>query len=373
MKRFFIVAGDPSGDLVASQLVASLKKLDPQIHITGVGGVHLQKVSDEFLINIVHQGAFGVAITPGQILFFRKVLNEVIEPALRKNRPEAVIPVDFYGFNSRVAKLAKQNGTKVFYYASPQFWATRPGRADSLRAFVDLFLCLFPFEIDFYKKRQLPAQFVGHPILDVIPEVPDDIPARVESMVGLLPGSRLAEIKRHLPVMMKACDKISSVHPGTRYVLFTVPHVDRTVYQDIIAQSGRGRCLIELIQDENYTWRAQLDMAMTASGMESLENAMLGIPMVVLYKTNWLTYGVGKLLIRIPNIAMPNLLAGRKIIPEFLQWTATPDALADPLLEWMNNPRARKDLRAQLLSLRRQFGENGASERAARVILEKVA
>lgn len=373
MKRVLIVAGDPSGDLVASQLVESLKRLQPGLFVVGVGGARLEKASDKFLVNIVKRHALGFAISPKTIFYFRHILNDVIMKEMKENPPDAVIPVDFYGFNSRVAKAAKKLGRRVFYYASPQFWATRPYRADNLRSSVDLFLCLFPFELDFYRKKNIPAQFVGHPLLDFLPEIKMERPLRVESMIGLLPGSRPGEIKRHLPVMVEACDKIASLCPGVRFVMFTVPNVPRELYHEILSEAKPTRCLIELIQDEGYAWRSQLDLAITASGMETLENALLGIPMVIMYKTNWITYCVARAIIRIPHLGMPNLLAGRKIVPEFIQHEATPDNIALPILQWLKDPKARQLLRNELIGLREKFGGNGASDRAARAILEKVA
>ncbi len=370
--RVLIVAGDPSGDLIASKLVVAMKRQRPDLEVVGIGGKELEHVSDRFLKNIVDQGAFGT-VSARQISFFRDVLNKVIIKEIEANETDAVIPVDFYGFNSRVAIAAKNRGRKVFYYASPQFWASRPGRAETLRKSVDMFLCLFPFEMEFYRKRDLSAQFVGHPLLDTLPTA-EDRPMRVEATVGLLPGSRMSEIRRHLPVIVEACNRISAEVPGTRFVLFTVRHVSRQVYQDIIASSGKkSQCLIELVQDEGYAWRSQIDLAITASGMETLENALLGIPMVVMYKMTWLFYALARMVISIPYIAMPNLLAGKLLVPELIQWKATPERLAAPIIQWIRNPAERLRIRKELLELRKQFGENGASERAARVILEKVA
>lgn len=375
MKRVFIVAGDPSGDLIASQLVESLKKIQPGLHVTGVGGEKLKMVCDLFLADIVSQHALGFSISLKQILFFHHTLKNVIVPELKKNPPDFVIPVDFYGFNSRVAKMAKRMGHRVFYYASPQFWASRPYRAENLRPFVDLFLCLFPFEVDFYRQRNLPAQFVGHPIIDRLPTIAsiESRPAHVEPLLGLLPGSRPEEIRRHLPIMRRACKIIAETHPRMRIVLFTVPHIRHEVYNALLEGKSPSPLRIELIQDENYKWRSQLDLAITASGMESLENTLLGIPMVVMYKTNWLTYVVVKSLIRISHIAMPNLLAGGEIVPELIQSKATPEAVAQPILHWLKNPGERLALRTRLLSLRAQMGNHGATDRAARTILEKVA
>lgn len=375
MKRVLIVAGDPSGDLIASQLIRSLKKLRPDLEVAGVGGMNIQKVSDRFLKNIVRQHALGFAISPRKILHFRRVLNKIITPELKTQRYDAVIPVDFYGFNCRVAKTAKNLGCKVFYYVSPQFWASRSGRADKLRKAVDLFLCLFPFEIDFYRKKGLPASFVGHPILDSIPEGngSGDSPPKVESLIGLLPGSRPEEIKRHLPVMIEACERLHEEGIPFRAVLFVVSHVPREFYHALLSRYHKSRFLIDLIQDEQYAWRAQLDLAITASGMETLENTLLGIPMVIMYKTNWVTYYVAKSLIRIPFLGMPNLLAGREVVPEFIQSRATAENVSKPLMEWISSPDKRRTLRSQLLGLRKKFGEGGASDRAAKVIVENVA
>lgn len=372
MKKILIVAGDPSGDLIASRLVVAMKALNRDLEVSGIGGKELERVSDRFLGNIVEQGAFG-RVSPKQISFFRDILNNIILKELNSRPPDAVIPVDFYGFNSLVAAAAKQRGLKVFYYATPQFWASRPWRAEKLRKSVDKFLCLFPFEIEFYRKRNLPAQFVGHPLLDTLPTV-SDRPMRVESIVGLLPGSRVSEIERHLPVIVQACGRIAEAAPGTRFILFMVRHVPRQFYQDIIARAGdKSRCLIELVEDEGYAWRAQIDLAISSSGMETLENALLGIPMVIMYRMDWLFYIAARIFVNIKHIGMPNLLAGKLLVPEFIQWKATAQNLANPIISWIRNPEERQRVRRELLALRAQFGENGASERAARAILDNVA
>jgi lipid-A-disaccharide synthase len=373
MKKLLIVAGDPSGDLLAARLVHAMKSLRNDLHVAGVGGKELERVCDRFLGNIVDQGAFGLPVSPRQISFFRTVLNKVIIKELDSNAPDGVVTVDFYGFNSLVAAAAKERGQKVFYYATPQFWASRPGRAEKLRKSVDLFLCLFPFEMDFFKRRNLPAQFVGHPLIDSLPRA-EERPMRIESVVGLLPGSRIVEVRRHLPVIVEACNRISEAAPGTRFILFTVPHISRQLYQDIISSSRKkSQCLIELVEDEGYAWRTQIDLAITASGMETLENALLGIPMVIMYKMNWTFFIAAKIMVKIPHVGMPNVLSGKLLVPELIQHKATPERVAAPIIDWIRRPEERKRVRRELLDLRHQFGENGASVRAARAILEKVA
>jgi lipid-A-disaccharide synthase len=221
LSRVIIVAGDPSGDLVASRLVKSLKRLKPDLTVAALGGEQLKNTADEFLGNIVKQHALGFAISLKQINFFRGVLKNILTPEFSKDPSELVIPVDFYGFNSCVARLAKSKGHPVFYYVCPQFWASRSYRADRLRSSVDLFLCLFPFERKFYDGRNLRSEFVGHPILDALPEMPLDRPQRIEPHIGLLPGSRPDEVKRHLPVMRDACTRIMRETPGARFFVFS--------------------------------------------------------------------------------------------------------------------------------------------------------
>ncbi len=374
MTKVLIVAGDPSGDILAAQLAQSMKKLIPNIRVVGVGGHQLEKTCDQFLMNIVTQHALGFYISPRKILFFHHILSRIITPVLESTKFDAVIPVDFYGFNSQVAKTAKRHGNKIFYYASPQFWASRPRRADKMKNIVDLFLCLFPFETDFYQKRGLPAKFVGHPLLDNLPQINHTAQKeKIEKIIGLLPGSRPDEIKRHLPIMMDACQRIKTEFPNTRFILFTVPNYNKSAYESLLLKATSSNLVIEMVEDTDFLWRSQLDMALTASGMETLENALLGIPMVVLYKTSWFNYWVVKSVINIPFIGMPNLLAGKEIVPERIQGKATPREISEPIIQWLKNPDRQKAVRNELLALRQKFGEKGASERAARTILEKVA
>ncbi len=374
MKCVFIVAGDPSGDIIGAQLIESMKKLRSDLYVVGVGGENIKRVSDKFLENIIQHSVLGLTVVLNKISYFKHVLDDIIKPEFEKNPPDVVIPVDFYGFNGRVAELAKKSGRPVYYYVSPQFWASRPWRAEKLRPVVDMFLCLFPFEMEFYKKRNLPAHFVGHPILDKIPLIDENNlrPAHVEAMIGLLPGSRESEIKRHLHVMADACEIIREKHPGSRFILFTVPNVDRDLYKSILTPR-KSSLLVEMVQDESFVWRSQIDMAITASGMETLENALLGIPMAIMYKTDWLTYAVARAVINIPYLGMPNLLGGKEVVPEFIQWRATGENLARPLLTWLKDPAKRKEVTRELLRLRKAMGGQGASERAARLILENVA
>ena len=371
-KRYLIVAGDPSGDLLAAGLVQAMKKIDPGVRISALGGKHLKACSDRFLMDLVAQYASGFWIPLKQILFLRRTLKDVVAPELSaRGAVDEVILVDFYGFNRHVAELAREHGKPVHYYVCPQFWASRPGRLQKIRDCVRDFLVLFPFETEFYKKCGLSATFVGHPLLDPILETSTNgnKPRHVEPLIGLLPGSRPYEVKKHLPVMLGACDRVHASFPGARFIFFAAPGLNPEVYAHILKPAERRPYFLEVVKDENYQWRSQLDAAITSSGLETLENALLGIPMVVIYKMHWITYLVARSVITVRNIAIPNLLAGREVVPELIQHAAQAGPIAQILEGWLKNPSEKERIRQELLSLRKQFGNPGASERAARVIL----
>jgi lipid-A-disaccharide synthase len=372
MKRYLIVAGDPSGDLLAANLVRAMKKLDPRVHITALGGKHLKAGSERFLVDLVAQYAGGFWIPLKKILFLRRVLKEVVAPELAGPSIDEVILVDFYGFNRHVAELARQHGKPVHYYVCPQFWASRPGRLDRIKSAVREFLVLFPFEVEFYKAKGLSATFVGHPLLDPILATTANGrgPRHVEPLIGLLPGSRPHEIKKHLPVMLGVCDRMHASFPGARFILFTPSDLNPEAYSEILAPDKRRPYFLEIVKDEDYSWRSQLDVAVTSSGLETLENALLGVPMVVIYKMHWINYLVARSVITVRHIAIPNILAGRVIVPELIQHSAQSEPIAEILKQWLKNPAEHDKIKHELLALREKFGSPGASERAARVILK---
>jgi len=375
-QHFLVVAGDPSGDLLAANLVRAMKKINPDIEVTALGGKHLKACSERFLVDLVSQYAGGFWIPLKKILFFKNVLKNTIRPELAQGHIDRVILVDFYGFNRHVAGIAARYGKPVYYYACPQFWASRPGRLNRIKSYVKRFLVLFPFEVDYYKSRGLSATFVGHPLLDPILAIhtsSNGTQRHMEPLVGLIPGSRPDEVRRHLPVMMSVCDQIHKDWPGARFILFAAPGLDPAIYSEILKPGTHLPYLLEIVRDEDYRWRSQLDMAMTASGLETLESALLGIPMAVMYKMPWVTYCIAKAIVTIPDVAIPNILAGRRVVPEFIQHKAQAGPIAEILKGWLKNPAERELVKKNLLQLREGFGEPGASERAARVVLEVAA
>lgn len=368
MARVLFVAGDPSGDERAAEVARELKILWPGVEVSALGGAALRAVADRFLLDLVAEGVMGFLEPLKKIPRFAKILEGTLRPFLRDWAPDVVVPTDFYGFNRFVARAAKEAGRRVVYYVSPQVWASRPGRVGILKSVIDRMLVLFPFEEKIYRDAGVPVTFVGHPLLDAVPEPDANPPLRVEPVIGLLPGSRPSEVRRHLPLFLSAADRLAARRPGLRFVLFAAPNLPNEFYDGFLNGRAKRPYLMELVRDEKYQWRAGLDLALTCSGTATLENALLGLPMVVVYKTSWVTYALARALVKVRHIAMPNVLADREIVPEKIQSAATPDAVAAEAEKIMNDASHRRRMRRDLLALRVSLGGTGAARRAAEAI-----
>ncbi len=373
MARVLFVAGDLSGDHNAAHVAAHLKSQDPGIEIFAVGGPALKKTADRFLLDLVDKSVMGFWEPIKRIPWFWKVLNNVIRPALKEYRPDIVVPVDFFGFNRFTAKAGRESGAQVYYLVSPQVWASRPGRIATLKKLVHRMLVIFPFEEELYRKNGVPATFIGHPLLDRLPAVPDESPLRVEPVVGLLPGSRAGEVKRHLPLFLRTADRLARDVPGIRFVLFAAQSLSNDFYDRLLGRDFRRPYLLEIVRDEDYAWRSGLDYAITSSGTATLENALLGVPMSVVYKMSPVTFQLAKRLVRVKHISMVNILAEKELVPEFIQDRATPENLSSACRDFLQDIARRKSIRAELLSLRGRLGGPGAGQRAAEEILKAVS
>lgn len=372
MPRVFFVAGDLSGDHNAAHVAAHLKSQNPGVEILAIGGPALKKVADTFLLDMVDKSVFGFLEPIKKIPWFWNVLRNVIRPALAEYRPDVVVPTDFFGFNRFTAKAGRASGSQVYYLVSPQVWASRPGRIATLRKLVHRMLVIFPFEEELYRNNGVPVTFIGHPLLDRLPVAADNASLRVEPVVGLLPGSRAGEVKRHLPLFLKAADLLAKDVPGIRFVLFAAQSLSNDFYDSLLGRSIRRPYLLEIVRDEDYTWRSGLDYALTSSGTATLENALLGVPMSVVYKMSAITYQLAKRLVSVKHISMVNILAKKALVPEFIQDRATPENLAAACRDFLKDTAGRKTLRSELLSLRGLLGGPGAGRRAAKEILKAI-
>jgi lipid-A-disaccharide synthase len=360
-----VIAGDPSGDLHASNLIKALKRLDAGTRVAAVGGPLCRAVADEFLEDLASRGVTGF-LEPALKIPFLLGLRSRLRAFLRERRPDALICVDYYGFNRRVLPLAKEAGVPALYFVSPQVWASRPARVQVLKKLVRRMLVIFPFEEKLYREAGVPVEFVGHPLLDLIPEPRAKSDAGAEKIVGLLPGSRSSELKRHIPVFYEAFRLLRKTHPNLRGLLFASANQDDAAY-------GRLPEGVLLVREQDYARRAELDLALCSSGTATLENALLGVPMVVIYKLSWPTYAIARALVKVKHIAMANLLAGKGLVPELIQRDATPARAAAEAARFLDDAAYAASVRAQLLAVRRSLGAPGAAERAAAAVRAAIA
>ncbi len=370
-KNILVVAGDPSGDLHAANLIKALKARDPEISVTSIGGVRMQEVSTHFIYNLVSVGAVGFS-EPFKHFFLWLKLIKLVRRYLDERRPACVIAVDFYGFNHQVLGLAAHRKIPAFYYISPQVWASRPGRAAKIAKLTKEIFVIFPFETELYRKAGGNASFVGHPLLDMMPApAPKDFPPPNGGWkIGILPGSRKTEIYRHLPLFVKAFYRIKEQHPKSRAYLFAVPEFpDEALVPALEAVEKYWSKDIEIVREKDYAERAKLDFAFTCSGTATLENALLGVPMAVAYRMQNLTYEVAKRVVKTPYISLVNILLKRPAVKELIQEKATVDNLAQEAFSFINNPPRAQAARKELAGLRALLGERGAAERAAGKIL----
>lgn len=361
---FLVVAGDPSGDLHAANLIRALKRREPGTRVAAVGGPLCRAVADEFIEDLASRGVTGFW-EPVLKIPFLLGLRTRLQSFVNERRPAALICVDYYGFNRRVLPLAKAAGIPAFYFVSPQVWASRPGRIKVLKRFVTKMLVIFPFEETMYREAGIPVEFVGHPLLDLIPE-----PAkRTEGepvTVGLLPGSRNSELKRHIPVFFEAFRLLRRKRPDLRGYLFASANQGDAAY-------GKLPDGVTLVREHDYALRATCDLALCSSGTATLENALLGIPMVVIYKLSWPTYAIARALVNVKHIAMANLLAGRGVVPELIQHEATAKKAAAEASRFLDDASCAARTRGELIAVRRSLGTPGAAGRAAAAILAATA
>jgi lipid-A-disaccharide synthase len=370
-KHILIVCGEPSGDLHAANLAKAILEINPEIKISGVGGPLLRQAGTEIIYDIKELaviGLFDVLIKLPRFFLLQKLILKKI----KKDKPDAVILVDFSGFNLRLAKKINKS-IPVIYYVSPQVWASRPGRVRTIKKYTHKVIVFFGFEKEFYSKYGLEADFVGHPLLDIARPTMDKKEflnsyglSESKTTVALLPGSRKAEIKNILPVMLKTCAIIRKNKNNTQFIIAKSPNVDLILYK----RQVKGINLeVKIAEGKTYDCLNSADFCLVCSGTATLETAIMQKPFLVVYKMGLLNYLLYRPQVKVPYIGMVNIVAKRKIIPEFIQFRASPDKIADEALKILNNPQELEQMKNNLAQVKSSLGENGAASRAAKIIL----
>ena len=362
----------------AADLVKAIKAISADIEFSGVGGDCLQKAGVKLFDHITSLAVIGIAEVIKNLRDIKKVFEHILAQ-VDTQKPDAVILVDYPGFNLRLAAQLKKRGLKVIYYISPQVWAWREKRIEHIKKTVDRMIVLFVFEKDLYARYGMNVDYVGHPLVDEIKieQSPDDVLKSIglqtgRVTIGLMPGSRQKEIERHLPVMLEAAQKLYELDGRRQFLLLKAPTMNTDdlkryiqtslpikIYEAPRLRSGQGAL---------YDGINAMDAAIVASGTATLETALLNKPMVIVYKTSWLTYAIAKAVVKIPYIGLVNVVAGKKIVPELIQNDCTPANIASSIESVLRDQNLIEELR----KVKTALGEGGASRRAAEIVLKAI-
>jgi len=366
--KIAVVAGEASGDLHASEVVRELKKLDPSLELFGIGGDLLRKEGMTLLHHASEMGIVGLFNVLRHLPMFRRVYNELLERIARE-KPDAVFLVDYPEFNLRVARRCKEQlGLPVVYYISPQIWAWRRGRVRHIAKYVDRMIVIFPFEEEFYREHDVPVTYVGHPLIEQLAHVHKPPREHGRLRIALLPGSRRMEVRSLLPAMLDAVRILRAEREVEAYII-QAPTIERTELASIVEQSGVEVAILPHDRGEGV---AAADIALSSSGTATLEAAVLGTPVVVMYRLSRATYALGKRLVRLPHWSLVNIIAGKEVVPELIQSDVNGPRIADEVRRLVV-PEQYERVSRELKAIRGKLGTPGAARRAAEEIHKMVA
>ncbi len=362
-----IIAGEASGDIHGARLVSAMKGRNNDLHFCGIGGDALRAAGVEIIQNASTLAVVGITEVFSKVFSLIKGMAGA-KRLLKSLKPGLLILIDFPDFNLKVAAAAKKLGIPVLYYISPQVWAWRQGRVKKIKKLVTHLAVILPFEEEFFKKHDVPVSYVGHPLLDG-----GLSPAKLNEnkdtplVIGLLPGSRDSEIARHLPVMLEAASLIVKKMNRVKIAISLAPMVERKYFEEIIGKHGAYD--YDIISGGADQILKTCSFVVAASGTVTLEAAIAGVPMVIIYKVSLVSYLIGKAMIKVPNICIVNLIAGREIVPELIQDMATPANIADEVLKILGDSGKIELMRNELMGIRNLLGGSGASGRVADIAI----
>lgn len=403
----YFLAGEASGDNHGAELMRSLRQCDADLNFLGRGGPQMKAIAGEQFTNWIDDAAvLGLSDVIKNYGFFREKFRETLAE-IEKSKPDAVVLIDYPGFNLRLARaLRRNNGSKsarsaggapddaasdvlaaridektsvfrrrivkIIYYISPQVWAWHRGRIKKMARYLDLMLCIFPFEAELYNKSGLRTVFVGHPMVERLRA--DKIDSKRDpNLVGLFPGSRPREVARHFPVMLDAARELFRATPVLRFDIAAASESLAAEISDTLKVARMREGLFRVVTGETAATMQRACAGIVASGSATLEAAYFRLPFVLIYKVAWPTYLAARLVVKVKYLGMPNLLANKKIVPEFIQHRAQPKAIAQAVLRLMHNRVARNRMISEFDAIVPQLGEGGASAKAARTIVEELA
>ena len=374
-KTIYFVAGEVSADNHGAALMRCLRELDSELQFVGRGGPQMREVAGEQFKNWIADAAvLGLWEVLRKYGYFREQFHETLRE-IRESKPDAVVLIDYPGFNLRLARTLRRQAPrqKIIYYISPQVWAWDRGRIKRMAHFIDLVLCIFPFEIDLYNQVGLRALFVGHPMIERLQDRKIET-QRDPNLIGLFPGSRSREVRKIVPIMLETARELRKHNRNLRFeVAAASKQLAREMKPavDALDQSQDGEA-IQIKVDETAVIMQRAWAGIVASGSATLEAAYFRLPFVLIYKVMWPTYLAARLVVNVKYLGMPNLLADKEVVPEFIQYRAKPRAVVEAVQPLIENANARERMISEFDSIIGRLGETGASERAARAIIEEM-
>lgn len=372
-RHVVVVAGEPSGDAHAADFVEALSALTPSVRFSGMGSSHMRQAGVELIVDSTKLAVVGLVEVLGKYGEIRTALSKM-KSHLAAAKPDLLVLVDYVEFNLRLARAAKKMGIKVLFYVSPQVWAWRPKRIKRIGESIDAIAVLFPFEEALYRRHGIPVRYVGNPLVDQVPRPRAASELRRElglaeerPLVGLFPGSRSGEIRRHLPVMIKACEQLGSRMPDLQLAMAVAGSIDTPTEITPLIPKNLD---VKLISGKSHDVMAASDALMISSGTATLEAGLLGVPMAIMYRVAPVTYAILKRFILIPDIGLVNIVAGERVVQEFVQAQATPAAISAEIEKLLTNRVYAGQVRAKLQGVREKLGAGGVSERVAAMAQE---
>ena len=382
MKKIFIITGDVSGDMHGAFLAKSLLKKEPHLQILGMGGERMKAAGIKVLFDLTKFSLMGFVEVVRHIFLFRRVLYRLIDK-IRTEQPDAIVFIDYPGFNLRLAEKIKPLSISLIYYISPQVWAWGKNRLKKIASLFSKMIVILPFEKEIYEKEGLPTFFVGHPLLDVVktgncrgriyPTRKDGLdkssPYRGNPLITILPGSRSCEVKRLLPVMVKLAQLIKEKKPETQFVILAASSLMEKEIEKILRSK---KISLKVTQEKKYELIKSSALVLTASGTATVEIAILERPMIILYKVSSFAYPFLKKMVKLPYIGMVNIIAKKKIVPEFIQGRANAERILPTALALLEQREKREKMSDQLRQVKKFLGNPGAADRAAEIILKSI-
>lgn len=369
--RVMISAGEASGDIHAGAVAAALKQIDSSIEVFGMGGECLRAAGGEVVFDIKDHSVMGFVEVVKKLPDILRLKRDFVQ-LMRECKPDVFMTIDYPDFNMRVAKIAHEMGIPVLSFIPPSAWVWRKGRAKKVAGFADKVACIFPFEYEVYKEAGANAEFVGHPLVDIVKPSMTRAEAEVwagkdssKKLVLLMPGSRLMEIEKTLPTLLEAGKLLQKQRPDVQFVLPRAGTIPLGLLESKIKASGLE---VRITEGHNYDLFSIADLALATSGTVTLEAALCGLGSVIVYRAAALTFFIAKLFVKIPHIGLPNIVAGKQVMPELLQDDFTPARVAEEAMKLLEEPR-NAELHRDIAEVKKRLGAPGAVQRVAELII----